>query len=174
VARGIKIKHSLYKIDVSLCEQTNDPKSDSQTSDDRYVFTTDTNTQTWETWHKRFGHIGYKGLQRLKDLNLVQGLSVDPESPKLDCVACTEAKQTQEPYKKLMRTKRDPGELTHIDVWGKYDTVSIGGYQYYILLVDDGARYVTVHFLKKKDEASSKVMEYLTYLRTQNKFPKVI
>ena len=110
----------------------------------------------------------------MKDLNLVQGLNIELESPKPDCITCTEAKQFREPYKKVMRTKREPGELTHIDVWGKYDTVSIGGNQYYVLFVDDAVIYITVHFLKRKDEASSRVIEYLAYLKTQGKPPKAI
>ena len=91
-----------------------------------------------------------------------------------DCVACTEAKLAHEPYKMVERLTRFPGNLTHIDVWGKYDIILILGHQYYILFVDDAARYVTVQFLKRKDEASAKVIEYLAYLRTQGKFPKAI
>jgi hypothetical protein len=122
VAKGTKIKKSLYKMNIKLCEgaSTNIPTGD------LFVFTANTPTLSWETWHKQFGYIGYKGLQWLKDLNLVQGLNVDPNSPKLDCIVCTEAKQTQEPYKKIMCVKQYPGELMYIDVWGKYDTVSIG------------------------------------------------
>jgi transposase InsO family protein len=115
-----------------------------------------------------------KGLRRLKDLDLVQGLDIDLESPMPNCVTCTEAKLAQEPFKRVTHTNRAPSELTHIDVWGKYDTVSIEGHRYYVLFVDDAARYITVHFLKGKDGASSKVMEYLAYLRTQDKPPKAI
>ena len=59
-------------------------------------------TQTWETWHKRFGHISYSGLQKLYDLNLVDGFTVDTRTTKLDCIACTEAKQTKEPLNKSL------------------------------------------------------------------------
>jgi hypothetical protein len=33
--------------------------------------------QSWETWHKRFGHISYSGLQKLLDEKLVDGFTVD-------------------------------------------------------------------------------------------------
>jgi transposase InsO family protein len=59
-------------------------------------------------------------------------------------------------------------------VWGKYDVQSINGHQYYLLFVDDATRYTTVNFLKRKDEASSRVKEYLTYLKTQGKSPCAI
>jgi hypothetical protein len=42
--------------------------------------------QSWETWHKRYGHIGYTGLQKLLDNKLVDGFVVDTASAKPDCV----------------------------------------------------------------------------------------
>ena len=50
--------------------------------------------QSWETWHKQFGHISYSGLQKLIDLKLVNGFNVDTLTPKPDCIPCMEAKQT--------------------------------------------------------------------------------
>jgi hypothetical protein len=67
-----------------------------------------------------------------------------------------------------------PGELTHIDLWGKYQIQSIHGNQYYILFVDDAARYVTVFFLKKKEDAGQHVKSYLTNLKTHDKNPNAI
>jgi hypothetical protein len=61
-----------------------------------------------------------------------------------------------------------------MDLWGKYDTASIHGNHYYLLMVDDSTRYVTMEFLKKKDEAAQKVKEYLTMLVSHNRKPKAI
>ena len=69
---------------------------------------------------------------------------------------------------------REPGELTHINVWGKYSVSSINGYQYYLLFVDDASRYVTVEFLKTKDQAAQKVKNYFTHLEVQGKTPKAM
>lgn len=74
----------------------------------------------------------------------------------------------------MSNRKMEPGDLTHIDLWGKYDVVSINGNQYYILFVDDNGRYTTINFLKKKDEAAQKVKGYVAYLKTQGKLHKVI
>jgi len=57
------------------------------------------------------------------------------------------------------------GELTHIDVWGKYSVSSINGFQYYLLMVDDASQYVTIEFLKSKDPAAQKVKNYFTHLK---------
>jgi transposase InsO family protein len=66
------------------------------------------------------------------------------------------------------------GDLTHIDLWGKYSVNSIEGNQYYILFVDDYSRYVTVQFLKTKTAATQSVRDYLTHLSTHEHTPKAI
>src|SRR6267142_3392359 len=64
-----------------------------------------------------------------------------------------------------------PGELTHIDLWGKYDISSINGSYYYLLMIDDATRYTSLAFLKTKDQAGDKLKQYLTHLTTHNKIP---
>ena len=91
-----------------------------------------------------------------------------------DCEACTEAKQSVIPFNKTVDHDAEPGELTHIDVWGKYSVSSINGSQYYLLMVDDTSRYVTVEFLKSKDQAAQKVKNYFTHLAVQGRTPKAI
>ena len=71
--------------------------------------------QSWETWHKCFGHIGYTGLQYMLDSNLVNGFTVDKNSPKPDCIACTEAKQSVEAFDHHSDRGTEPEDLIHID-----------------------------------------------------------
>ena len=120
--------------------------------------------KTWDVWHCHFAHIGISGLRRLFDKQLVTGFDVDHESTFSDCTACTEAKQSVIPFNKTADHDTKAGELTHIDVWGKYSVSSINGFQYYLLMVDDTSRYVMVEFLKSKDQASQKVKNYFTHL----------
>ena len=172
VAHGIKVENNLYKMKVSIrkpgaiCSKT--------VTCTPQTFQATEPSQSWEIWHKRYGHIGYSGLQRLLDLHLVDGFTVDTRTPKPDCVACTEAKQTEEPFGKKTDRVTKPGELTHIDVWGKYRLTSINGNQYYIVFVDDAGRFVTINFMKAKSEAVQRVKDYLTHLKTQEKPPKAI
>ena len=176
VAQGNKIGNSLYKMDVV----TRTPNATTSTSPKVVITTTpqcfvaNEPAQSWETWHKRFGHIGYSGLQYMLDHDLVEGFSVDTRTPKLDCVACTEAKQSVEPFGQHPDRKTEPGNLTHMDLWGKYDTTSINGNRYYILFVDDSGRYVTTEFLKEKSDAIQKVKDYLSHLLSHDKRPKAI
>jgi len=54
-----------------------------------------------------------------------------------DCTACTEAKQSVILFNKKEDHEIEPGELIHINVWGKYEVASINGSCYYLLLVDN-------------------------------------
>jgi hypothetical protein len=100
------------------------------------------------------------------DKNLVDRFTVDRQTQKPDCIACTESKQTVEPFSKSTERKTEPGELTHIDVWGKYGVVSINGNKYYILFIDNSEKFSTTEFLKQEGDAGQKVKEYLMYLKT--------
>ena len=87
---------------------------------------------------------------------------------------CIQAKQSVKPFDGILDRKSKSGELTHIDLLGKYDIASINGHQYYILFIDDATRYVIVHFLKRKDKAVQHVENYIQALKTQGKSPKAI
>jgi hypothetical protein len=128
----------------------------------------------WEMWHRRFGHIGYSGLQKLLDKHLVNGLHIDLNTDKPDCIACIEAKMSQAPYGLTKEKLSEPGELTHIDLWGKYDVESIHGNSHYLLLIDDASRYTTVEFLKTKSQAAQRIQEYMTHLKAQGRSPCAI
>jgi len=51
-----------------------------------------------------------------------------------------------------------------MDLWGKYNIMSINGHQYYLVLVDDMTRYMTIYFLKGKHEAAQQIKNYMTHL----------
>ena len=102
--------------------------------------------------------------------SIVDGSTVDDWTQKPDCKACTELKQFVNPFpNKAQDCAKEPGELTHIDLWGKTQNASINGNQYYISYVDDCAQYIQVQFLKLKIEAVQKIKDYLTFLKTNGK-----
>ena len=172
VAQGSKVGNNLYKMRVAIRDTKEITPRAIQTNP--HIFSLNGPVQNWETWHKRFGHTSYSRLQYMLDNNLVQGFTVDTKTPKPECVACTESKQTIKPFSKKSEHKTEPGELTHIDLWGKYSITSINGNSYYILFVDDTERFSTTEFLKQKSEATEKVKEYITYLKTHGKIPRAI
>jgi hypothetical protein len=171
IAKGEKVNKNMYKMFVTINTTGSSSKKYSTTPQ---TFLSEETAIDWETWHRRFGHVGYSGLQKLLDHNMVDGFNVDTRTPKPDCVTCTEAKQHVEPFPKSTDRTTEPGELTHIDIWGKYAIRSINSNQYYLLFVDDSKRYITVEFLMEKSEAAQEVINYLAHLITQGRRPKAI
>jgi hypothetical protein len=105
---------------------------------------------------------------------LVDRFNVDNQTDKPNCIACTEAKQHIESFPKKLNRQTERGELTHIDLWGKYAVKSIHGNQYYLLFIDDAKWYITAECLKEKSDATQGVINYLTHLIMQGKKLKTI
>ena len=60
------------------------------------------------------------------------------------------------------------GELTHIDLVGPMNVMSLNGNSYFLTLVDDATCYVTAKPLKTKKDATQAIRDYGTYLEAQN------
>jgi hypothetical protein len=165
VGHGRKVGNHLYKMDMTVRKATSKPTKDYTVSPQ--TFMSKQPALSWETWHQRFGHISYTGLQKLLDNEMVDGFTVDECTAKPNCKTCTQAKQHIEPFPKVSKQSMEPGELTHINLWGKYAVQSINGKQYYLLFVDNAKRYATVEFLKGKSDAAQEVINYLAHLITQ-------
>jgi hypothetical protein len=80
----------------------------------------------------------------MHDYEQVEGLQIELNSLKPNCIACTEAKLSVAPYGPMSKCPMKPGELTHMDLWGKYDIAEIHGNSYYLLMIDDATWYITV------------------------------
>ncbi len=131
-----------------------------------------TNKLSWDQWHRRFGHISISALERLKREGMVDGLTVDESSiPSRTCESCIEAKQAHRPFPAEASNRSDtPGERIMGDVWGPARVESIGRWKYYLSLTCDCTRKVTVMFMRSKDEAFTRICEYIA--RIEKKFGK--
>jgi hypothetical protein len=116
--------------------------------------------------------LGKSSIKTLLDHQLVTGLDIDLESPQYDCIACTQAKQHVTPFATAtaqIRTK--VGELTHMDLWGKYPVQSINGNQYFHSFLDDSSRRPALRFLKNKDESTQAIKDYVAHLKARGLHP---
>ena len=96
VAIGSKMDNNLYQLKLKPRIPTKILPNKSPNT--LYSFQTTGETQDWDTWHRRYGHIGYSGLQKLFDLKMVNGLTVNKDSIKPDCKICIQSKQTVKPF----------------------------------------------------------------------------
>ena len=59
-----------------------------------------------------------------------------------------EGKHHRSPFRTGGRRAKELLELVHIDTCGKMNLTSLGGAQYFLMLIDDETRYVWVYFLR--------------------------
>ena len=134
IAEGRRIQNHLYRMRVEISASKQNECESHQPQYKYQTFMAQGPLQSRETWDRQFGHISYSGLQALLEKRLVLVFTVDTQTLKPDCVTCMEAKMTEEPYNKNTVKETRPGRLTHMDLWDKYDIMSINGHQYYALL----------------------------------------
>ena len=112
-------------------------------------------------WHRRYGHLGTKGLQQLAREKLVDGFDYDPQSKVDFCESCVDGKhhRSQFPAGRGKRSNEVLG-LVHSDVCGKMSSQSLSGAEYFLTFIDDKTRYVWIYVLKRKDEVFSRFVEW--------------
>jgi hypothetical protein len=86
ITQGLHIANNLYNLQFTLKKWTH-----TQNKTKEHAFATK-ETPSWETWHQRFRHIGYIGLQKMYECGLIDGFNIDVQTPKPDCVTCTKGK----------------------------------------------------------------------------------
>jgi len=99
----------------------------------------------------------------------VQGLSIDPNSNlNISCEDCLESKAVhiQFPKNALSRGEK-PRDLTHCNLWGPYRQPSLKKENYFISFTDDKSWYITMKYLKKKDNTETEIKNYIEWIETQ-------
>jgi GAG-pre-integrase domain len=139
---------NLYKM---KCSTQSAP---AQTDEIQYALSTTLMPPDWETWHYRFGHVSYDGLTKLRAHNLTEGFIMNKTSLKPDCIASIQVKQSEKAFGQSSQQKTKPGEMTHMDLWGKYEITSINWSLYYLLMIDDMLHYTMISLRTSKDQAA--------------------
>ena len=70
-----KINNHLYKMMMSIRKSILAPTKTHTANPQTFVGREP--AMSWDIWHRRYGHVGYSGLQQLLDRNLVNRLYVD-------------------------------------------------------------------------------------------------
>ena len=112
-------------------------------------------------WHSKFCHINPQYIVNTSKKNSVFGLPELKLPQNFDCEPCKLAKTKRKSFKPLpeIRSKK-PLQLLHMDVCGKLPCASLGGSKYFLSIIDDFSRKVTVYPLKSKSEVFSYFKKY--------------
>ena len=124
-----------------------------------------------DLWHERLGHRHHRAISQLfssgmtADGHLMPN-AVTPSSTSAlsHCEPCVIGKQHRLPVPLKAdpagRAKR-PLYRVHVDLMGPFNTPSLGGARYLMLIVDDYSRYTVAAALPTKDAAFSAFKEYV-------------
>ena len=114
-----------------------------------------------DIWHRRFGHLGARNLQKLAKNKLVDGFDYDAAKEINFCESCVEGKhhRCHFPTSGGKRAK-EPLGLVHSVVCGKMNSQSLSGAEYFLTFIDDKTRYVCVYVLKRKDQVFEQFLEW--------------
>jgi len=115
-------------------------------------------------WHKRFGHLNFKGLSTLADKQMVMGLPSLKTSKNI-CTSCLGGKQHRDVIPKQSSWRAAMKlQLIHADECGPISLVSHSSKRYMLSFVDDYSRKTWIYFLHAKFETFNAFKHFKTYV----------
>ena len=126
---------------------------------------TKNNRDLCELWHRRMAHMHHGALKVLKEITTrVPDFSVKHYEVYRGCAL---DKYTKLPFPASDNKSTGILDLIHIDVSGRMSHVSLGGYQYYVIFINDYSRRTWIYFLKTKGEVFSRFKEFESLVEKQ-------
>jgi len=111
-------------------------------------------------WHCRLGHPSDKILECIsKNYN---GIHFDRN---IFCTPCHLAKQHRLPFPLSKTIIDNVFYLIHIDIWGPFNTPSIYGHRYFLIVVDDFTRHTWVYLMRNKSETRGLLLSFVNLIK---------
>jgi hypothetical protein len=126
------------------------------------------NSDLFQLWHERYGHLNAKDLSILVKKNMVRNIDIQRLYDQIDCVICSKGKITTSPFEKSFSRSSEVLQLIHSDICGPMRTTSLGGHRYFALFIDDHSRKIFVYFLKEKSEVFSCFKKFKNLVENQH------
>ena len=116
------------------------------------------------TWHHRLGHPSNKIVSLMLQKANIQ---CSPKSSTDVCISCLEGKFCKPPFPSRLNTYVTAFNTIHSDLWGPSPQISLDGYKYYVIFVDEYTRYCWLFPLVNKSDVFSVFTTFYTYVHTQ-------
>ena len=118
-----------------------------------------------EIWHRRMGHMYHGALRTLREITTgMPDFSTDHFDT---CRGCAMSKFAKSPFPSSDSRATGILDLIHSDVSGRMSHVSLSGYEYYVLFIDDHSRRTWIYFLKTKSEVFKRFQGFRALVETQ-------
>ena len=109
-----------------------------------------------DLWYHRLGHLHLPAVLKMCNTEAVDRMPcLQGNNNENRCTASLMGKMTCTPFKPSTCRTNSPLELIHSDLCGPMQSRSLGGFRYFMLFVNNYTKFMTVYFLKSKDEAAS-------------------
>ena len=119
---------------------------------------------SWMDLHRRFNHTNLGNLAKIaNDINLKpSGL----KTIVTDCPECVTGKMSAKPFHEHTRNASASGQILSVDICTTGIT-SLDGFKYFLVITDDFSKFISVKLLRSRSEASSIVIDFMTYCNTK-------
>jgi hypothetical protein len=120
-------------------------------------------------WHERLGHLNFQAMQKMIREEMVRGLPVFSlvEHPYEACLA-RKQRRTSFLVQAQYRVERVL-ELVHGDLCGKISPPTPVGNQYFLLMVDDKSRFMSIALLPSKDRTPEAIKDFQLRAKAKTK-----
>ncbi|CAI7797207.1 unnamed protein product [Closterium sp. NIES-53] len=122
-------------------------------------------------WDHRLGHPSLTRLRGMASCVLVSGLPRSlpplPPGPAPTCVPCVEGRQRAAPHSSEFPPTEAPLQTLHMDVLGPARVCGQGHERFFLLVVDEFSRYNSVFPLRRKDEVTEVLIDWIRVARLQ-------
>jgi hypothetical protein len=115
------------------------------------------------TWHRRLGHPDRDIISKLSSTNAIH--CNKSQSDPL-CHACPLGHHTRLPFHSSSSHTNKPFKLIHCDLWTS-PVLSIYGYKYYLVVLDDFTHYLWTFLLRLKSDTFTTLSNFFSYVSTQ-------
>ena len=115
--------------------------------------TTSDNRDLCELWHRRMAHLHHAALLILRQITT--GVTEFSTKHYDVCRGCAMGKCRKAPFPARDSNTTIILDLVHTDVSGRMSHVSLRGYEYYVLFIDDFSKKTWIFFLRPRVRSSS-------------------
>ena len=112
-------------------------------------------------WHRRLGHPGREALSKLASAIPACNKSLDSI-----CHACQLGRHVRLPFGTSASRASNNFDLIHCDLWTS-PVVSVSGYKYYLVVLDDCSHYLWTFPLRLKSDTFTTLSNFFAYVSTQ-------
>ena len=97
-------------------------------------------------WHRRYGHLGGRNLERIAKEQLVDEFDYEPKKESSFCEPRVDCKQSTLSFPKTGGERSDELlGIIHSDACGKIETKSLSGAEYFVIFFNDKSRFVWIY-----------------------------